>query len=97
MPRIILTTHPSPLPADTTVWLDEHLQSVHLSTPHAAAQLIERLTWAIADAEVAEGERAEHGARPSRQSRRGRSSTHRGTTRAHRSIKRNPSRQTTPQ
>jgi hypothetical protein len=97
MPRIILTTDPSPLPADTTVWLDEHLQSVHLSTPHAAAQLIERLAWAIADAEVAERERAEHGARSSRQSRRSRSSTHRGATRARRSIKRNAPRQTTLQ
>jgi len=38
MPRIIVTTDPSPLPAGVPVWLDEHVQSVHLSTDHAAAQ-----------------------------------------------------------
>jgi hypothetical protein len=60
MPRIIVTTDPSPLSADAPVWLDEHLHSVHLSTAHAAAQLIERLAWAISDAEDADGERADH-------------------------------------
>ncbi len=97
MPRIILTTDPSPLAADNNVWLDEHLQSVHLSTPHAAAQLIERLTWAIADAEAAERKHAEHQTRPSRQPRRSRSSIHSRTTRARRSTKRNAPRQTTLQ
>jgi hypothetical protein len=36
------------------VLLEESVSSVHLSTPHAATQLIERLAWAIADAETAE-------------------------------------------
>jgi hypothetical protein len=58
MPRIIITTDPSPLPAGASVWLDEHVQSVHLSTDHAAAQFIERVAWAISDAEDADGERA---------------------------------------
>jgi hypothetical protein len=58
MPRIIITTDPSPLPASTSVWLDEHVHSVHLSTDPAAAQFIERLAWAISDAEDADGERA---------------------------------------
>jgi hypothetical protein len=58
MPRIIVTTDPSRLPADAPVWLDEHVHSVHLSTDHAAAQLVERLAWAISDAEDADGERA---------------------------------------
>jgi hypothetical protein len=57
MPRIIVTTDPSPLPADVPVWLDEHVQSVHLSTDHAAAQFVERVAWAISDAEDADGER----------------------------------------
>jgi len=60
MPRIIVTTDPiSPnLNDDAAVLLDEHVHSVHLSTDHAAAQLVERLAWAVGDAE-----RAEH-ARP---------------------------------
>jgi hypothetical protein len=54
MPRIIVTTDSSRLPRDTSVLLDESVQSVHLSTGHAAAQLIERLAWAIDDAESAQ-------------------------------------------
>jgi hypothetical protein len=62
MPRIIVTTDPSHGPS---VMLDELVHSVHLSSGHAAAQLVERLAWAISDAEDAErrrpgaGERAE--------------------------------------
>lgn len=58
MPRIIVTTDPSLLPAEAPVWLDEHVQSVHLSTDHAAAQFVERVAWAISDAEDADGEHA---------------------------------------
>ncbi|HEU0250298.1 MAG TPA: hypothetical protein VFR48_06200 [Solirubrobacteraceae bacterium] len=43
----------APLSADTSVWLDERVQPVHLSTDHAAAQFVERLAWAISDAEDA--------------------------------------------
>ncbi len=57
MPRIIVTTDPSPLPDDTAVLLDEQVHSVHLSTSHAAAQLIQRLAWAVSDAEGTEGAR----------------------------------------
>jgi hypothetical protein len=58
MPRIIVTTDPvsSELTDATPVLLEEHVHSVHLSTGHAAAQLVERLAWAISDAEHAEGE-----------------------------------------
>jgi hypothetical protein len=58
MPRIIVTTDPvsSELTDTTPVLLEEHVHSVHLSTGHAAAQLVERLAWAISDAEHAEGE-----------------------------------------
>ena len=55
MPRIIVTTDPSQLPADVPVLLDEQVQSLHLSTGHAAAQLVERIAWAISDAEDVEG------------------------------------------
>jgi hypothetical protein len=54
MPRVIVTTDPSQLPPDAAILLDERVESVHLSTGHAAAQLVERLAWAISDAEDAE-------------------------------------------
>jgi len=55
MPRIIVTTHPQALAAgEAPVLLDEYVSSVHLASGHAALQLIERLGWAISDAEDAE-------------------------------------------
>jgi hypothetical protein len=54
MPRIIVTTDQSQFPDNAPVLLDEQVRSVHLSTSHAASQLIERLVWAIGDAENAE-------------------------------------------
>jgi hypothetical protein len=55
MPRIIVTTEPSLPPGDAPVLLNEQVHSVHLSSGHAAAQLVERIAWAISDAEAAEG------------------------------------------
>jgi hypothetical protein len=78
MPRVIITTDPSPFPADASIWLDERVQSVHLSTDHAAAQFVERLAWAIGDAENAEDERADPRVRPGRQPRSSRSATRSG-------------------
>ena len=37
------------------VLLEESVYSVHLSTGHAAGQLLERLNWALRDAEELEG------------------------------------------
>ena len=60
MARIIVTTDPigklhPPTPGDKTpVLLDERVYSVHLCDHHAAEQLIERLAWAVADAEDSE-------------------------------------------
>ncbi|HEX4187868.1 MAG TPA: hypothetical protein VHY83_08235 [Solirubrobacteraceae bacterium] len=54
MPRIIVTTDSSQKIDDGSTLLDERVQSVHISTEHAAAQLVERLAWAISDAESAE-------------------------------------------
>ncbi len=70
MPRIIVTTNLSLLPDDTTVLLDEQVGSVHVSTGHASAQLLERLAWAISDAEAAEDTHPDRHARPVRQSPR---------------------------
>jgi len=55
IPASGLCDNPAPPPADDPpVLLEESVSSVHLSTGHAAAQLVERLAWAIADAEDAE-------------------------------------------
>jgi hypothetical protein len=60
MARIIVTTDPadgrrSPTLSDKApVLLDEHVDPVHLDTDHAAEQLIQRLAWAVIDAEAAQ-------------------------------------------
>lgn len=76
MPRIIVTTDPTQLSDDSPVLLEESVNSVHLSTDHAAAQLIERLAWAVGDAEVAERRGAMRAGTQSRRqgTRRGQSS-----------------------
>jgi hypothetical protein len=53
MPRIIVTTDPLDRrdQGETAVLLDERVYSVHLTDDHAAEQLIERLAWAVNDAE----------------------------------------------
>ena len=56
MPRLIVTTDPSQRRDDAPVLLDERVHSVHLSSDLAAAQLIERIVWAVSDAELAERE-----------------------------------------
>jgi len=53
MPRVIVIADQS-RPDDAHVLLDEHVESVHLSDEHSAMQLVERLGWAINDAEDAE-------------------------------------------
>ena len=50
MPRIIVTTDPTER-RDAPVLLEERVYSVHLEDNHSAAQLVERLGWAIMDAE----------------------------------------------
>ncbi|HMH47072.1 MAG TPA: hypothetical protein VK538_05095 [Solirubrobacteraceae bacterium] len=57
MPRIIVTTDPADQrdaavkQGDTAVLFDERVYSLHLCDDHAAEQLIERLAWAVSDAE----------------------------------------------
>jgi hypothetical protein len=50
MARIIVTTDPTTQHA-SPVLLDESVYSIHLDNDHTAAQLIERISWAITDAE----------------------------------------------
>lgn len=70
MPRIIVMTEPSADLHNTAVLLNEHVHSVHLSTDHAATQLVERLAWAISDAESAERARQQQPQSLPRPSRR---------------------------
>ncbi len=56
MPRVIVTTNLPPS-GEPDVLLDEHLSTVHLASNHSIGQLIERLSWAIRDAEQAELDR----------------------------------------
>ena len=53
MARIIVTTDPSERP-DAPVLLDEFVCPDHLSDDHSAAQIMERLRWAVTDAENAQ-------------------------------------------
>ena len=53
MARIIVTTEQTERP-DAPVLLNERVCPEHLSDDHSAAQLIERLGWAISDAESVE-------------------------------------------
>jgi hypothetical protein len=53
MARIIVTTDGG-AQSGAPVLLDERVYPVHLASDHAAAQLIERLSWAIKDAESSE-------------------------------------------
>ncbi len=60
MARIIVTADPAAEPRRSSsslgpeVLLDERVNSIHLSDGHAAEQLIQRLAWAVTDAEEAE-------------------------------------------
>jgi len=58
MPRIIVTTDSQADNLAQPILLNEYVRSVHLSSDHAAAQLMERLAWAIGDAESSERVRA---------------------------------------
>jgi hypothetical protein len=50
----IFVTADDAVHGSTAVLLEESVSAVHLSTDHAAMQLIERLDWAVKDAEELE-------------------------------------------
>ena len=54
MAKIIVTADRPDQDASHAVLLEESVYSIHLSTQHAAGQLIERLGWALRDAEELE-------------------------------------------
>jgi hypothetical protein len=53
MPRIMVTTEESARP-DAPVLLDEWVSPEHLRDDHSAEQLVERISWAVNDAEQME-------------------------------------------
>ena len=54
MPTIIIRSNAS-AEQDSAVVLSENIQPEHLADNHHAAQLVERLGWAVTDAKDAEG------------------------------------------
>jgi hypothetical protein len=54
MPTIIVMST-STTEHDSAITLQEDVQPVHLASGHHAAQLIERVGWAVSDAKSAEG------------------------------------------
>ena len=57
MPTIIVQSSANPEQQDSTatvILLEEDVQPEHLASDHHAAQLIERLGWAVSDAKDAE-------------------------------------------
>jgi hypothetical protein len=57
MPRIIVMSDPS-IEREGAVTLDERVTSANLRSGHDSAQLIERVGWAVHDADEAEREEA---------------------------------------
>jgi hypothetical protein len=54
MPRIIvIADRPQRATIDATVLMDEEVRPDHLADEHASQQIIERLAWAILDAQEA--------------------------------------------
>jgi len=51
MPRIIVTTEPTGESSERSVLLDERVATADLASGHFAAQLIERIGWALLDAD----------------------------------------------
>lgn len=68
MPRILVTTDPTLRP-ESGVMLDEHIATSDLASEHFASQLIERIGWALLDAENTD-ERLTDRRRPSEASAR---------------------------
>ena len=53
MPRMLVTAE-APDSSHNLVMLDEHVAASDLASTHFSTQLVERIGWAVADAESAE-------------------------------------------
>jgi hypothetical protein len=63
MPRVlVITDQTTSTPA--SVLLDEQVSAIHLDSEHSAWQFVERLGWAISDAEDSERARGDDRAQP---------------------------------
>jgi hypothetical protein len=62
MPRILVMSEPSER-SEAPVLLNEAVRPEHLLDEHAAAQLIERIGWAVTDASDIERQRRSFAAR----------------------------------
>jgi hypothetical protein len=58
MPRVIVTVDEYQPRSPQPVLLNEYVDSVHLDSNHSAMQFVERLGWAISDAEQLEHARS---------------------------------------
>ena len=63
MPRMLVITEPAEQ-APAEVMLSEHVATGDVASDHFAAQLVERIAWALADAEKAERRLIDRPARP---------------------------------
>ena len=54
MPQIIVTSDQDRLTSDNNVMLRERVNVTDFESDHFAAQLVERLGWAVSDADEAE-------------------------------------------
>ena len=63
MPRMLIMTEPAEQ-APAEVMLSEHVATGDIASDHFAAQLVERIAWALADAEKAERRLIDRPARP---------------------------------
>lgn len=54
MPRIVVTTEPKVASPDASVLLDERIVTADLDSDHFSAQLIQRIGWALHDADSTE-------------------------------------------
>jgi hypothetical protein len=61
MPRVLVTVQ-ARAPANESVLLDESVVPAHLEDDHAAAQLVQRIAWAVSDAADVETAKPHHAA-----------------------------------
>ena len=59
MPRVLIVTEPADTP-DTLVTLNERITTNDLDNDHIAGQLIQRMGWALVDADNAERDPIAH-------------------------------------
>ena len=60
MPRIVVVTDSKARNSETAVVLDERVVTDDLASQHFAAQLIERIGWALLDADSYEQQLTKH-------------------------------------